>query len=140
MKSQGAEIKVIRDKFNAEIKMLRDRRDAEIARLISEKPRVEIVNENKCGNQDTHWYSSGDTCICGQVPVDIFFASSCTCGGYRLRKPIHKLNCGYVDWVAKHNRWIQEHPEVNPPLKPASVKTNPSVELMRKPAKEGGIR
>ena len=70
----------------------------------------------KCGDRNMHWYSDGDTCICGQVPVEIFFAAACTCGQYKMSHPIHKPDCEYALWAGRHNKWIAEHPEVIPPM------------------------
>ena len=72
----------------------------------------------KCGDRNLHYYSDGDTCICGQIPKDIFFASACSCGAYRNRKPVHKADCTYIQWAKKRNRWIAEHMKDEPPINP----------------------
>lgn len=82
--------------------------------------------KEKCGYMNMHWYQDGDSCQCGQVPKDIFFAANCTCGGYRLRKPIHDPDCPYIAWAKKRNRWIIEHmgddPPIDPPMKSVSYR------------------
>ena len=71
---------------------------------------------NKCGDHGMHWYHDGDTCMCGQIPKDIFFAEQCSCGAYRYRKPVHDPDCSQIQWAKKRNQWISEHPNINPPL------------------------
>ena len=78
------------------------------------------MNE-KCGYLDRHYYSDGESCICGQIPVEIFFAANCDCGGYRLRRPVHHPSCSYVAWVKKYNQWVVEHP-TEPILDPVRLR------------------
>lgn len=80
------------------------------------------VKMNKCGDHGMHWYHDGETCVCGQIPKEIFFAASCSCGAYRYLKPIHDPDCTQVEWGKKRNQWITEHPDTNPPLDRASYR------------------
>lgn len=79
----------------------------------------------KCGDLNMHWYQDGPTCVCGQVPEDIFFAATCNCGASRSgrRKPIHSPDCNYIAWAEKRNKWIDEHP-TQPPLNRVSAKAS----------------
>ena len=70
----------------------------------------------KCGDNNMHWYDKGDTCVCGQIPRDIFFATPCSCGEYQKRQPMHHPECANVLWAMNRNRWIAEHQEIDPPL------------------------
>ena len=63
-----------------------------------------------------HFYHSGESCICGQVPVSVFFAQQCDCGAQRQRYALHKIECAYICWGKKRNEWIDAHPEVSPPV------------------------
>ena len=85
----------------------------------------------KCGYLNRHWYCDGEPCVCGQIPEEIFFAVSCDCGGYRLRKPVHNPNCSYIAWAKKRNEWIREHPGLKPPLDYIPITTRESrVEIL----------
>lgn len=84
------------------------------------------VRIKRCGDNNRHWYFEGDTCICGQVPQGIFFAANCTCGARRYIYPVHKPDCAYVLWCKKRNLWIQQHPNLRPPL----GKARPDVEVV----------
>ncbi|KKL03890.1 hypothetical protein LCGC14_2621630 [marine sediment metagenome] len=74
------------------------------------------MKENKCGDRNMHWYHSGDTCGCGQIPKEIFFGTPCDCGEGQLKKPIHYPDCASVAFVDKHNEWVRNHPELDPPV------------------------
>ncbi len=69
-----------------------------------------------CGDEGMHWYGEGETCACGQIPREIFFAGACTCGASRFKKPVHRADCAAVAWMEKRNAWIDAHPEIDPPL------------------------
>jgi len=64
----------------------------------------------ECGYLGMHWYKDGDTCVCGQVPVDIFFAAPCTCGAHRYL--MHAPDCEYLAWRRKEAQWRKEHPGI----------------------------
>jgi hypothetical protein len=76
----------------------------------------EEVRLKRCGDNNMHWIGEGNTCLCGQVPWSIFFAVNCTCGAYRYINPEHKPDCAYVEWAKKRNYWVQQHPNLKPPL------------------------
>ncbi len=63
----------------------------------------------KCGNLNMHWYQDGDTCVCGQIPQEMFFATSCSCGIGVVRTPVHSPDCAYVAWANKRNYWVAEN-------------------------------
>lgn len=83
------------------------------------------VNEPKCGYLNMHWYYSGDTCDCGEIPVGIFFSASCTCGASKSnsRKPIHSPDCESVHWARRRNDWIESH-ELKIPLDLIPIRTS----------------
>lgn len=80
--------------------------------------------DRHCGDLGMHWYRDGDTCLCGQVPVDIFFAANCDCGVQDLHlaheAAIHSPKCAFVRWAERRNAWVQDHPEAH--LKSVEVK------------------
>lgn len=79
---------------------------------------------NRCGDGGHHFYNGEvkqDTCLCGQVPVDIFFVKGCTCGAGHDKNPIHTLDCAYVQWSIRRNDFIRAH-RTNPPLRPTNYK------------------
>lgn len=80
---------------------------------------------DKCGDLNMHFYKDGDTCICGQIPKEIFFSRVCDCGASRsgARKPVHRPDCSYIAWAEKRNRWIKEH-STEPALNPVPVRTS----------------
>ena len=80
---------------------------------------------NKCGDLGMHWYHSGSTCECGQIPEDIFFAASCSCGAFRvgLRKPVHSPDCASIAWAKKRTEWIQNN-QVDPPINPIPIRAS----------------
>ena len=80
---------------------------------------------NKCGDRNMHWYHPGNsakTCMCGQIPHDIFFATACDCGQYQMKRPVHYPDCAQVAWAKKHNEWVRKHPEVDPLIPLSSIK------------------
>ncbi len=79
---------------------------------------------NKCGDLNMHWWEPGqrDSCVCGQVPYDIFFGTACDCGEGRYLKPVHYKDCASIASQKKHNEWILAHPEVDPPMKPSKIR------------------
>jgi hypothetical protein len=79
--------------------------------------------KTKCGVNNQHWYSDGETCQCGQIPVDIFFSKPCSCGAGHLRKPKHKEDCDYISWAKKRNQFINEHPELKPQIDKVPIRT-----------------
>ena len=79
-----------------------------------------MAPEHMCGHMNTHWWDGerkGDTCRCGQVPREVFFADACTCrAGWFSANPVHSRDCPYASWAVMRNEWIRTHPEVSPPL------------------------
>ncbi len=69
-----------------------------------------------CGDRGMHWYSKGDMCACGQVPVRLLSTPSCSCGGGRLDPPEHDPECRSVIWAKDRNAWVAANPDVEPRL------------------------
>jgi hypothetical protein len=73
-----------------------------------------------CGDYGRHYYNGKikpESCLCGQIPVDIFFASGCDCGACRELHPVHQPGCKQIVWMEKRNKFIREH-TINPPIEP----------------------
>jgi len=70
-----------------------------------------IGKDQKCGYLNMHWYDNGDTCECGQIPRNIFFAPDCTCGASKTnsRRLVHAPDCAYIAWAEERNKWIDEN-------------------------------
>ena len=80
---------------------------------------TENAIKHKCGDLNMHWYAPGaesNTCVCGQVPCEMFFSFPCDCGQSQYRHPVHNPDCAHVKWAERLNQWIKEHPELNPSL------------------------
>ena len=65
----------------------------------------------KCGDLNMHWYQDGNSCACGQIPEDVFFASNCSCGATKTTQlsPMHSPDCPYVAWAENRNAWIMKN-------------------------------
>ena len=83
----------------------------------AEVKRVERLQQIRtCGDLDRHWYRVGQgahSCMCGQVPEDIFFAADCTCG---KRFQVHDRECAWAIRAKRRNQWIDDHPGLSPKL------------------------